>query len=99
MKNKFKVGDLVEWAFGPFSRDYGEVIRRSKSAQARPWGEPPTIVFGIVTECGLDYPDSAPGARRHRYVNIHWSDGDDSSIWKGYGIGWEKIKVIARNEK
>ena len=73
MKNKFKVGDLVEYS--PIDRE---------------------VVLGIVTYCGLDYIDTEK--RRHRFINVHWSDGDDSSIWQGYGNGWEKTKVIIHNE-
>ena len=74
MKNKFKVGDLVEYS----------------------WGNPIIVVLGIVTDCGLDYPEI--GKCRRRFINVHWSDGDDTSVWKGYGNGWEKTKVIVQNE-
>ena len=79
MKNKFKVGDLVEytWGKGHTPVDFKNVL-------------------GIVTYCGLDYIDTEK--RRHRFINVHWSDGDDSSIWQGYGKGWEDTKVIVRNE-
>jgi len=75
MKNKFKVGDLVEYAYG----------------------NPIIVVLGIITDCGLDYFNNSE--RRHRYINVRWSDGDSTGIWKGYGNGWEKTKVIVQNEK
>ena len=83
MVNKFKVGDLVE---------YRSCWRTGMGNEKSPGSS-----LGIITDCGLDYPDT--GTRRHRYINVHWSDGDNSSIWKGYGNGWEKTKVIVRNEK
>ena len=61
------------------------------------YGNPITTVLGVVTHCGLDYTDDRE-IYQHRFINVHWSDGDDSSIWKGYGNGWEKTKVIIRNE-
>jgi len=77
MVNKFKVGDLVEYAYG----------------------NPIITVLGVVTDCGLEYPDHRASTPKHRFVQVRWSDGDNTSIWEGYGSGWKKTKVIIRNEK
>ena len=57
------------------------------------WGHQ-IVKMGIVLEIGLDYPDT--GEQRSRFALVRWSDGREYHLWKNYGNGYTKTKVVGK---